>query len=216
MDDHKITALVDSLAAIPGNDRLFNPYDPSEPGASVRQANLAHYLTDLQQFDPGILMVAEAPGYRGCALSGIPVTSERIILNGVEKWGLFGADSGYGTTSGHPEGVAEMTATILWGALTAYLDKPPVLWNTVPLHPHKPDNRQSNRSPLVGERRTGAVYIERVMELYNFDLVLAVGRTAQRMLGEREIDFIPLRHPAQGGKNEFVAGLQQAVTGRRG
>ena len=208
--DSKITQLVDDLAALPGSDRLFNPYiSIDDPGAKTRRENLIRYLRDMRRFDPHVILVFEAPGYRGCALSGIPVMSERIMIKGIDKWGLFGA--GYRPTSDHPQGVAEMTATILWNALVEHVEHPPLIWNTVPLHPHKPGNSQSNRTPTVGEMRMGQPFIEAVLSLYSIDTILAVGRKAQRALGELGYDFSPLRHPSQGGKADFIDGLMRSL-----
>lgn len=205
-----ISTLVEELAALPGSDRLFNPYALSDdPAAAVRQENLIRYLSDMRKRKARVLLVAEAPGYRGCALTGIPVTSERILSGGIAKWDLLG--EGYRQTSDHPQGVAEMSATILWNALIEYADQPPVLWNTIPLHPHKPGNRQSNRTPTRAEQRMGAPYINRVMGLFDFELILGVGRTAQRMLTELGHVHFPLRHPSQGGKADFIAGLREAL-----
>jgi uracil-DNA glycosylase len=205
-----ISALVEELAGLPGSDRLFNPYAPmDDPAAAIRRENLIRYLADMRRREARALLVAEAPGYRGCALTGIPITSERILLNGIARWGLFG--EGYRQTSDHPQGVAEMSATILWNALADYADQPPVLWNTVPLHPHKPGNRQSNRTPTRVEQRVGAPYIDRVMALFDFELILGVGRTAQRVLTESGHEHFPLRHPSQGGKADFISGLREAL-----
>jgi hypothetical protein len=208
--DASFTKLVGDLASLPGSDRLFNPYVPiDDPLAAIRRANLIRYLDDMRSFDPHTILVFEAPGYRGCALSGIPVTSERIMLRGIDKWGLFG--DGYRPTSDHPLGVAEMTATILWNALVENVEQPPLIWNTVPLHPHKPGDPQSNRTPTAAEIRTGQPFIEAVLALYSIDTIFAVGRKAQHALGELGYDFVSLRHPSQGGKPEFVSGLKQAV-----
>ena len=207
-----IQALVDDLAALPGADDLFNPYaPPGEPGAATRQQNLARYLSDMQRFAPRVLLVAEAPGYRGCRLSGVPVTSERIMLQGIEKWGLFG--DGYRSTSGHPQGVAEMTATILWNALVEHVETPPLIWNSVPLHPHRPGEPRTNRTPRVAEIRLGQPFIAAVMALYPIRTVLAVGRKAERALAELGVAHTALRHPSQGGKADFVAGLREALVG---
>jgi hypothetical protein len=205
-----ISHLVARLAALPASERLFNPYAPlDDPAASIRRANLIRYLTDMSRLRPDVLLLAEAPGYRGCALSGIPITSERIMLCGVEKWGLFG--DGYRPTSGHPQGVAEMTASILWRALIEHAERPPVLWNTVPLHPHQPGDLLSNRTPSVEEQHMGTAFIEDMLNLYKVERILAVGRTAQHALDRLGYAYIPLRHPAQGGKAEFVEGLRAAL-----
>lgn len=207
-----ITALVNVLAAITGSERLFNPYaDADDPvGAPIRRANLSRYLAQMQAIGPRAVMVAEAPGYRGCALSGIPITSERIMLRGIEKWDLFG--EGYRSTSGRPEGVAEATATMLWGAVIDLFEIPPLLWNTLVLHPYQPGNRQSNRTPTMAERRMCAPILVMIFALFPGMRILAVGRTAQGALTELGYsDFIALRHPSQGGKPNFLAGLRRFV-----
>jgi hypothetical protein len=199
--------LIANLAALASTESLFNPYSDPFPGASARRENLTRYLGDMLLRQPHILMLFEAPGYRGCALTGIPVTSERIMLTGIPEWELFGA--GYRATSGDLHGVSENTATILWSALRACAGEPPLIWNTVPLHPHKPGNRQSNRAPLVREERMGLPFIEDIIRLSGFETILAVGRTAQRALETLGRQAIPLRHPSQGGKPEFVRGLRE-------
>jgi hypothetical protein len=205
-----IDTLIDELARLPASERLFNPYalDGGEK-AAIRRDNLRRYLADMQRRSPHVLLLAEAPGYRGCALTGIPVTSERIMLAGIDRWGLFG--EGYRATSGQPQGVAEMTATILWDTLAEYAAIPPVIWNTLPLHSHRPGDPQSNRTPAIAEQRLGISFVEAVLGLFDIRLVLAVGRKAQRTLAEMGVEALPLRHPSQGGKAEFVAGIRAAL-----
>ena len=208
--EEAISQLVARLASLPASDRLFNPYAPSDdPLACNRHANLSRYLIQMNHLKPKVMLLAEAPGYRGCALSGIPITSERIMLRGIQKWGLFG--NGYRPTSDHPQGVAEMTASILWGALVQYAESPPLLWNTVPLHPHQPGDRFSNRTPTAEEQLMGITFIQDILGLYKIEQILAVGRTAQRVLDRLGYTYIPLRHPAQGGKAKFVEGLRAAL-----
>ncbi|GAB4473182.1 MAG: uracil-DNA glycosylase [Anaerolineae bacterium] len=205
MADH-LNEIVACLADLPGSDRLFNPYSSqADERAAIRRANLLRYLGDMAARQPRSLFLFEAPGYRGCALTGIPVTSERIMLAGIPEWNLFG--KGYYPTSGHPQGVAEMTATILWGALREHLEAPPLIWNTVPLHPHRPGEPRSNRPPRRPEVEMGLPVIEMILQAFHVERVFAVGRVAGRALGDLGRAFIPLRHPSQGGKAEFIRGL---------
>lgn len=204
-----IDAFINGLAALPTDERTFNPYSEGE-GAALRRENLQRYLTSMQQRTPRRLMLFEAPGYRGCAYSGLPITSERIMLAGVEKFALFG--EGYHPTSDNPIGMAEASATILWNALVDHLEAPPLLWNTMPLHPHKPGEQHSNRTPTRSEQRLGHPFITALMALFpTVEQVLAVGRIAQRNLTEMGIEHTALRHPSQGGKNDFIAGLREAT-----
>lgn len=201
-----VATLADRAAALTGSETLFNPYSGG-PGADIRRANLDRYLSDMLARRPHTVLIFEAPGYRGCRWSGIPVTSERIMVRGIPQWKLFG--EGYHQSSDVPGGIAEMTATILWEALLDYADGPPLIWNTVPLHPHQRGQPMTNRAPTLSEQRMGAALIELMLETFQIGRILAVGRTAQRILAEQGREFTPLRHPSQGGKSEFVRGLRE-------
>ena len=69
--------------------------------------------------------------------------------------------------------------------------------------------RIAGRTHTIGQS-LGKPLIEMVVHLYRIEKILGVGRIAQRMLGELEYDFSPLRHPSQGGKAEFIRGLVAA------
>ena len=87
----------------------FNQYT----GSPLRRERLAAYLA--ARADAPLLLVAEAPGYRGTRVSGIPLTSERQLT---------------GT------GPAEATATIVHRTLAELgIEDDVVLWNIVPTHP---------------------------------------------------------------------------------
>jgi uracil-DNA glycosylase len=206
-----IDDLLAALASMQPNKRSENLYRLDEEAGGIRASNLNRYLNEMFARHAHMLMVVEAPGYRGCAKTGIPITSERIMLNGVEPFTLFG--EGYQPTSTNPAGMAEASATIMWGALVEHMVKPPLLWNTYPLHPHKPDDTETNRTPTRTEQRYGHPFIERLMEGFNIKQVFGVGRIAQRNLAELGIPHTPLRHPAQGGKAEFISGLRAALKG---
>jgi len=79
-----------------------------------------------------------------------------------------------------------------------------VLWNTVPHHPHAPGAPLSNRRPTVEEIAAGSRFAERLLALWQPALVVAVGRVAEGVLGERAAY---VRHPANGGGASFAAGL---------
>lgn len=61
---------------------LFNFYNNDVPGidipngAGTRRENLKTYLGSFPEV-PEILIVGEAPGYRGCRFTGVPFTCER-------------------------------------------------------------------------------------------------------------------------------------------
>ncbi len=204
-----LETLMTNLRELPSTDSLHNLYaDGEDENAELHRHNLERYLLDMSARKPKAMFVLEAPGHRGCARTGIPITSERVMLAKETPFGLF--DQGYRLHPEKPNGIAEPSATILWGALTDHAKQPPLLWNTVPLHPHKPDQPRSNRAPKVGEQRLGYPFLQTVHQMFDPLTVLAVGRIAQRACDELNIPYIALRHPSQGGKADFIRGLVAA------
>jgi len=125
------------------------------PRAPLLRERLERYLAE--RSGAPILLVAEAPGYRGTRVSGIPLTSERQ---------LTGA------------GPAEATATIVHRVLDELgLGADVLLWNAVPTHP---GDGRSNRRPTRLEVAAGLPFAR---ELGRGRRVVPVGRVAQRALG---------------------------------
>lgn len=174
----------------------FNLYAGAD--GAVRLANLRRYLDERRSAD--VVAVGEAAGYQGMRWSGIAFTSERDLL----RWG-----APYRLTSDRPEGWSEPSGTIVHRVLERLgAERRVVLWNTVPHHPHHPGRPLSNRRPSAGEVAAGAAYVERLLEQLQPRLVLAVGRIAEGVLGDRA-GYI--RHPANGGATEFAAGISRAL-----
>ena len=124
-------------------------------GAALRRERLAAYLEHCA--DAPILLVGEAPGYRGARVSGIPFTSERQLS---------------GT------GPAEATATIVHRVLEELgLAADVLLWTVVPTHP---GTETSNRAPTRAEVDAGRSFAE---ELARGRRVVSVGRIAHAALG---------------------------------
>ena len=128
-------------------------------GAAVRRERLAVYLGE--RAAAPILLVGEAPGYRGARISGVPFTSERQLS---------------GT------GPAEAPATIVHRVLAELgLAGEVLLWNAVPTHP---GTATSNRRPTRAEVEEGAAFAR---ELARGRRVIAVGRVAAAALGAEYI-----------------------------
>jgi uracil-DNA glycosylase len=121
--------------------------------ARRRRERLACYLEEKR--DAGLLLVGEAPGFRGARVSGIPFTSERQ---------LSGA------------GPAEATATVVQETL-AELELDALCWNVVPTHP---GTASSNRRPTAEEVTGGLPFLA---ELATGRTVVAVGRLAELVTG---------------------------------
>ncbi len=174
----------------------FNQY--AGPEGAVRLANLRHYLAERAAAD--VVALGEAAGYQGMRWSGIAFTSERDL----SRWG-----APYRPTSDRPNGWSEPSGTIVHRVLDELgAERRVILWNTVPHHPHHPGRPLSNRRPGVAEVAAGAVFAERLLELVQPRLVLAVGRIAESVLGERGVY---VRHPANGGAAAFAEGVSAAL-----
>jgi len=121
----------------------------------LRRARLAAYL-DARR-DAPLLLVGEAPGYRGARISGIPFTSERQLTG---------------------DGPAEATATIVHRVLAELeLTTFVLLWNVVPTHP---GTDRLNRAPTHAEIAAGRVFAD---ELAVGRSVVAIGRLAHDAFG---------------------------------
>ena len=143
------TGFVDRLAAA-RIGATFNQYADS----GLRRERLASYLRERRQ--AGVLLVGEAPGYRGARVSGIPFTSERQLSG---------------------SGPAEATATIVRRTLAELgLEDDVLLWNLVPTHP---GTAASNRPPTPREIESAPF----LRELAAGRRVVAIGRLAHARLG---------------------------------
>ena len=183
---------------------MFRDADPSlerDGGPAFRRANATAYLNAREGRAP-LLLVGEAMGYAGGRFSGIAFTAERTLMG----WG-----EPFEATSVRPEGWAEQSGTIVHGTLaTLGIAADTVLWNVVPAHPHRPGAPLSNRTPAVGELRAGAEVLGELIERLGPRATIAVGRSAERALGELGLPCHgSVRHPANGGATAFRRGLAE-------
>ena len=210
----KIDNLINDLAAQQVTDATtFNQYQSGDnPNNAIRRANLGRYLQDMAQRRPSKLLVLEAPGYRGSRLTGVPVTSRKVLLEGVPQLQLFGEARGYQNVAdaGFESVYGEQSATIVWGILTD-LGQAPVIWNSYPFHPRQPGAPLSNRKPRRAETDLGGHFLQRMMSLFQLRTVIAVGNVAHDTLTRMGFECAKVRHPAQGGKSAFVAGMEDLL-----
>ncbi len=205
----QIDKLIRALAQAQLQQDAFNPYAPGLADNAIRRANLRRYLRAMAARKPATLLLMEAPGYRGCRLTGVPVTSRRIMLEGLAELDIFGRAAGYRDVSapGFERIYGEQSATIVWGAL-AELRALPMIWNAFPFHPHKLGKPLSNRKPRQAELALGAEILRQLLAIWAFEQVIAVGNVAHELLQKQAIACHKVRHPANGGKADFVAGLR--------
>lgn len=206
-----IAALIEALASAPVADDAYNPYAHSGPPANaVRRANLALALQQILARGPGLVLIAEAPGYRGCRRTGVPFTSDPLLLGGVDPPGLFGAARGFHQAADDGRLPGEQTATIIWRELRRH-NVVALGWNAWPFHPHRPGNPESNRAPRAAELRQGLPFLEAVLQLAPGRPIVALGNCARRSLATLNVAHHALRHPAQGGATLFATGLASIV-----
>jgi hypothetical protein len=179
---------------------VFNPYAGVDELSAMRRHNLSLYLRRMAERQPRLLLLGEAPGYRGCRVTGVPFTSESILLDEACPLGLFGAAAGFRGGGGRLQ--REASATAVWSAL-ADLNRLPLLWNAFPYHPHRPDEPDSNRPPTAAELATGREFVVLLLDLFAIERVIAVGNKAAVALEQWGIDAAKVRHPSHGGRTIF-------------
>lgn len=206
--DGQIDALILALSLAQVAADAFNEYAPGDENNGVRRANLRLYLRTLAARRPRKLLVMEAPGYRGCRLTGVPVTSRKVLLEGAPALNMFGRAAGYRDVAdaGFERVYGEQSATIVWTSLSG-LGALPLIWNTFPFHPHQAGKPMSNRKPRAAEIELGVIFLRRLLAIWRFEQVIAVGNVAYETMRGQGLACRKLRHPAHGGKKDFVAGL---------
>lgn len=206
---------------------VFNPWsevdarhDQTPWSPQIRRVQLLAYLRE-RVGRADFLLCAEAIGYQGGHFSGIPMTSERLLLGGLGHKNLssemaFRQPEPQRTS--RPElrqhGFTEPTATIVWGFLAEQGIDPRrvVLWNAFPWHPYQPEKGLlSNRTPSDDELADGHEKLEQLLALVSFSRVVAIGEKAARQLEKLSIPAVKVRHPANGGAGTFRQQMQRLL-----
>ena len=204
-----IDDFVDQLGETAVPPHAYNQYSPVQPENATRRHNLRHYLRQMQQRQPAILLVGEAPGYRGCRLTGVPFVSPAILQAGTPS-GLFGLNNGWQTSSEWSDIQREASATIVWETL-AGVRPLPLLGNAFPFHPHQLSQPKSNRTPKRNELEWGRPFLHQLLQIFPIKTIVAVGNKAEQALTGWEIAHSKVRHPSHGGKHEFRRGVREIV-----
>jgi hypothetical protein len=189
----------------------FNPWTqgsdddvPSVNGPAARCRRLqAHLATRAEQ-----VLIGEASGYQGCRMTGIPFTSERLVM--AEQIPRVAPPGARLSTRRLPW--SEPSATVVWSTLHELgIAGRTVLWNAFPWHPHRPQQPLSNRTPTRPERVLGLVVLEGLLAEFPRARLFAVGRHAEEALREIGRSATALRHPSMGGATRFRQSLRAAV-----
>jgi uracil-DNA glycosylase len=226
MSAQSVEKFIRLLKESPSGD-VFNPWwevdkendiGPNAPG--IRRRQLRAYLCKRLKA-ARLAVIGEALGYRGGHFSGIPMTSERILLgkkkdDGIESAQVFSSITPRRTSKPEkcPDGFSEPTATIVWGTLLRLGLKPEqfVLWNAFPWHSFDPRRGMlSNRMPNKSEQAAGLPVLKAFLELFSRDQVVALGKIAAVQLEELDVNAHCVRHPASGGARLFRQQIAEIV-----
>jgi uracil-DNA glycosylase len=216
---------------------VFSPWwevdeqnDFTRTAPMIRRRQLRAYLQQRLR-SARIVIIGEALGYRGGHFSGIPMTSERMLLG--KQPDIVAALSERrhrcyrASVGGHrpaleilsgikprrtskplfcANGFSEPTATIVWSALlkTGMLPDEFVLWNAFPWHSFNPRcGILSNRIPNKSEQLSGRAVLKAFLELFPCKRIVALGKIAAAQLEPLDVNAYCVRHPASGGAKLF-------------
>ena len=206
---------------------VFNPWrqvdkenDIGRNAPAIRRNQLRAYLRKRLR-TAQLAVIGEAVGYRGGHFSGIPMTSERLLLGRSKtvrlKSDAFFADINPRRTSESdkcPDGFSEPTATIVWDTFSQHGLKPDqfVLWNAFPWHSFDPRRGMlSNRMPNKSEQAAGLPVLKAFLELFPCEQVVALGKIAAAQLEKLSVHAHCVRHPASGGAKLFREQIAEFV-----
>ncbi len=206
---------------------VFNPWwqvdeenDIGRKAPRTRREQLRAYLCD-RLGKARLAVIGEALGYRGGHFTGIPMTSERILLGkkkdaGIKSRELFSGLIPRRTSKPQTylDGFSEPTATIVWSTLLRFELSPEefVLWNAFPWHSFNPHRGMlSNRTPISSEQSAGIPVLKAFLDLFPCHEVAALGRIAAAHLKDLGVSAYYVRHPASGGAKLFRQQIAKIV-----
>ena len=206
---------------------VFNPWweadkqnDVGRNAPVIRRKHLGAYLHK-RLGKVQLVVIGEALGYRGGHFTGIPMTSERILLGKKENAGIkpehvFSSFNARRTSKREQctDGFSEPTATIVWSSLLRLGLKPEefVLWNAFPWHSFDPRRGMlSNRMPTNKERSAGLSALKGFLDLFPCNEIVALGNVAASQLKELNAEMHQVRHPASGGAKLFRQQIAKIV-----
>lgn len=196
------------LAKIKLNN-VFNPYSDCcdihdlPNAAEIRRDNLSHVLRQCAYRGVDSIWFGRDLGYRGGRRTGLALTDEVTMLNGI----LDRSFDNIPKKATNGSVVGERTATVIWSVISR-LEKWPVLWNAFPLHPHELGKPLSNRAHSVQERKATAWAINELIDRFGGPRLIAIGNDASKALTSLGFVHDVARHPSYGGQREFVATME--------
>ncbi len=198
-----IEEFIEELRKQKNTDTVTNPYLEKKVAE-----NLNKYIKAMMNIEgERILLVGEAPGHKGCKITGIPFTSGRIFEN-IDHPLLKNLKNDLYLSKIE----SENTATIVWKYL-ATKNNTPLFWNSYPFHPHPNNILDKNRTPNNDEINKGIYFLKAIKHIYKPTIIAGIGNSgvecAQRAFPDMKIDYI--RHPSFGGKSDFIKGMDKII-----
>jgi hypothetical protein len=152
----------------------------------MRERNLRRYFDAIAESGPRVLLLAEAPGWRGMTVTGIPFVSAREVHAGLFE-GL--------ELPPEPAAPWEASSAAVWSALADWHGPLPLAWPIYPHHPFVAGDPRTNRTPRPAEVRTGTPAALELDRAFGIETIVAVGRKAQGALAAEGVDAPAVRHP---------------------
>ncbi|WHY79933.1 uracil-DNA glycosylase [Neobacillus sp. WH10] len=224
---------INELKSYYSDQAVFNPWrdyskqlDIGPDAPKIRTNHLQRFL-EPRISDARYIFVAEALGFQGGHFSGIPMTSERIVIGNhseVDYHYVFKGKAGSRTSnpithypgfkkSWGKEGISEQTATIVWKTiLENHIDPYEIiLWNIFPFHPYRDERGLlSNRPPKSKELELGVYFFNRLLNHCPKNIkVICIGKHSKKTLDQHGIKNLHITHPANGRAPAFKEGCRK-------
>ena len=191
--ESKVVKFIETLQEFKLTENTFNmwaDYDKSidiEKAGEKRRNNLKEYLIDREEAK--VILIGEAPGYKGCRFSGIPFMDEQILVNEIPNGKIT-------STEYDEKAQKETSSQTVWN--TCFLKNNPkswVAWNAFPIHPHKKENKNTNRTPKAKELDNSAYILVKFLELFPDAKIIPVGCQSKaifdRLIKKKNIQNLP-------------------------
>jgi hypothetical protein len=205
----RVTNFVEMVASL-HLDNCFNPYVERyapfdiEDAPAIRLANLTHVLGSAATSGVNDLWFGLELGHKGGRRTGLAMTDDTHLSAHGKRFNV--EDRLRHATHAGP--VKEITAGIVWEALDD-IERSVFLWNVVPVHPHRPNEPLSNRRHTPTERSACFAQLEALIQLVRPKRLVAIGNHASLALTRFKYHHVLVRHPAYGGKHDFLKQIKQ-------
>lgn len=188
---------------------VFNPYRDHcqmhdlANAAAMRRKNLREYLAVVERLRTDTIWMGRDLGYRGGRRTGLALTDEARLPMFAAYYAGFAPSK---ATKG--PSVAERTAAEIWAVL-AHLERPPLLWNVFPFHPHDRDDPMTNRRFVAHELAEVTDLNRTLITWLGIRRIVCIGQDATAYAATFGVEVECVRHPSYGGVTEFRQGMQR-------